>query len=191
MSNLSSSQGNADWNDDIAFHNQTGKWAVSTVVNYLVLAKMWINRLPPYWKDLVNCYNLRERGMGRGCGYVQEGQITSVMSISLWPLDCSPPGSSVHGILQAKILDWVAIPSFRGSSWPRDGTQVSCVSYSAGRFVFTTETLGKSWEEGRHIKRCKHVHTLYLETSLLERSWRKFTRVLKNEYTKLFIIVLL
>lgn len=46
MSNLSSSQGNADWNDDIAFHNQTGKWAVSTVVNYLVLAKMWITGFP-------------------------------------------------------------------------------------------------------------------------------------------------
>ena len=32
------------------------------------------------------------------------------------PMDCSPPGSSVHGILQARILEWVAIPSFRGSS---------------------------------------------------------------------------
>ena len=35
------------------------------------------------------------------------------------PLDCSPPGSSVHGILQARILEWVAMPSSRGSSWPR------------------------------------------------------------------------
>ena len=32
------------------------------------------------------------------------------------PMDCSPPGSSVHGILQARILEWVAMPSFRGSS---------------------------------------------------------------------------
>ena len=36
------------------------------------------------------------------------------------PLDCSPPGSSVHGILQARILEWVAMPSSRGPSWPRD-----------------------------------------------------------------------
>ena len=36
--------------------------------------------------------------------------------------DCSPPGSSVHGILQARILEWVAIPSSRGSSQPRDQT---------------------------------------------------------------------
>ena len=42
------------------------------------------------------------------------------------PMDCSPPGSSVCGILQARILEWVAIPSSRGSSWPRDQTQVSC-----------------------------------------------------------------
>ena len=48
-------------------------------------------------------------------------------------MNCSPPGFSVHGILQAKILDWVAIPFSRGYSWHRDQTLVSCI---AGR-VFT------------------------------------------------------
>ena len=50
---------------------------------------------------------------------------------TLWPYDpmeCNSPGSSVHGISQARILQWVTIPSFRGSSWPRGWTQVSCVS---------------------------------------------------------------
>ena len=42
--------------------------------------------------------------------------------------DCSTPGSSVHGIFQAKILEWVAISFFRGSSQPRDRTHNSCVS---------------------------------------------------------------
>ena len=55
------------------------------------------------------------------------------------PLDCSMPGSSVHRILQARILEGVAISSFRGYSQPRDRTQVSCI---AGRF-FTTEPPGK------------------------------------------------
>ena len=41
------------------------------------------------------------------------------------PMDCSPPGSSVHGVPQARILEWVAIPLSRGSSQPRDRTQVS------------------------------------------------------------------
>ena len=43
-------------------------------------------------------------------------------------LDCSPPGSSVHGILHARILQWVAISYSRGSSWSRDQTHISCVS---------------------------------------------------------------
>ena len=47
------------------------------------------------------------------------------------PMDCSPPGSSVHGILQTRILEWVTIPFSRGSSQPRDQTWVSC---TAGRF---------------------------------------------------------
>ena len=45
----------------------------------------------------------------------------------LQPMDCGPPGSSVHGILQARILEWVAIPFSRGSSQPRDRTQVPCI----------------------------------------------------------------
>ena len=47
------------------------------------------------------------------------------------PTLCSPPGSSVHGILQARILEWVAIPFSRRFSLPRDQTQFSCI---AGRF---------------------------------------------------------
>ena len=43
-------------------------------------------------------------------------------------MDCSPPGSSVHGILQVRILGWVAMPSSRGSSRPRDRTRVSCIA---------------------------------------------------------------
>ena len=44
------------------------------------------------------------------------------------PMDCSPPGSSVYGILQARILEWVAISFSRGSSWCRDQTQVFCIA---------------------------------------------------------------
>ena len=54
-----------------------------------------------------------------------------VVSNPLQPMDCSPPGSSVHGMIPARILQWVAIASIRGSSQPRDQTHVSsnsCVS---------------------------------------------------------------
>ena len=43
------------------------------------------------------------------------------------PMDCSPPGSSIHGIFQDKNLEWVAISFSRGSSWPRDQTHVSLI----------------------------------------------------------------
>ena len=50
--------------------------------------------------------------------------------------DCSPLGSSAHGILQAKILEWVAVPSSRGSSWRRDGTHVSYGSCIGRRILY-------------------------------------------------------
>ena len=56
------------------------------------------------------------------------------------PVDCSPPGSSVHGILQARILEWVAMISCRGSSRPRDGTRVFYVSCMVGLFFITSAT---------------------------------------------------
>ena len=56
-------------------------------------------------------------------------------------MDCSPPGSSVHWILQVRTLEWVAMPSSRGSSWPRNQTPISCVSSIEGGF-FTAEPPG-------------------------------------------------
>ena len=58
------------------------------------------------------------------------------------PTACSPPGSSVRGILQARVLEWVAMPSSRGSSRPRYQTQVSCVPCIGGG-LFTTSNTGK------------------------------------------------
>ena len=57
-------------------------------------------------------------------------------------MDCSMTGSSVQGISQARILEWVAISSSRGYAQPRDRTHVSCISY-IGRWVFTTMPSGK------------------------------------------------
>ena len=59
-----------------------------------------------------------------------------------YPVEYSPPGSFVHGIFQARILEWVAISFSRGSSQPRDQTQVSCIS---GRFFTTWATREASY----------------------------------------------
>ena len=76
------------------------------------------------------------------CMYVFVVVVQSLSHVQLFcdPTDCSKPGSSVHGILQARILDWVAISYSGGSSQPRGWT---CVSPAlAGRF-FSTEPSGK------------------------------------------------
>ena len=73
----------------------------------------------------------------------------SVVSDSLWPMDCSLPGSSVRGIFQASILEWVTISSPRGSSWPRKWTWVSCI---AGRFFTNWVTREATKENGSEIR---------------------------------------
>ena len=84
------------------------------------------------------------------------------------PMDCSSPsGTSVHGILQTKILEWVAIPFSRGSSWPRDWTGVPCVT---GRFFTiwaTREALGSPMytHTHSHIYVDKHIfkYSVFIE----------------------------
>ena len=57
-----------------------------------------------------------------------ESEVAQSCPALCYPVDCSPPGSSVLGILQARILEWVAISFSRGSSQPRDRTWVSCIA---------------------------------------------------------------
>ena len=68
------------------------------------------------------------------------------MSNSWGPMDCGPPASSVHGILQARTLEWAAISFSRRSSWPRNRTQVSSI---AGRFFINWAM----WEAQSAIKK--------------------------------------
>ena len=83
------------------------------------------------WSCLYTVFNMRAYS------------VTSVVSDSLWPyMECRPQGSSIHGIFQARILEWVAMSSSRGSSWPRDWTGVSCISCIAGGFF----THWATWE---------------------------------------------
>ena len=69
---------------------------------------------------------LNKCGVLRVCVFIVES-----CTVLFDPMDYSSPGSSVRGILQARIVEWVASPFSRGSSQPRDGTLVSCI---AGRF---------------------------------------------------------
>ena len=77
------------------------------------------------------------------------------------PMDCSPPGSFVRGISQARILVWVAISFSRGSSRLRDRTQVSSI---AGRF-FTTEPKGKPKKKINTCKNSKPLLGIYFKNN--------------------------
>ena len=57
-------------------------------------------------------------------------------------MDYSLPGSSIHRIFQARILEWVTLPSFRGSTWPKDRTHISYISCIGRRFLYHEHT----WE---------------------------------------------
>ena len=61
------------------------------------------------------------------------------------PMDCSLPGSSIHGIFQARILEWVAISFSRGSSWPRDQARVSLIVGRRFTVWATREASGEDW----------------------------------------------
>ena len=87
----------------------------------------------------------------------------SVVSNSCDPTDCSLLGFSVHGILQARILEWVAISFSRWSAWPRNRTQVFCT----GGILFTHWTT----EEAKYINQHSHVSITFIYKS---RFWAGF-----------------
>ena len=67
------------------------------------------------------------------------------------PMDCSPSGFSVHGLLQARILEWVVIPFSTGSSQPRDQTWVSCIA--RGSFtIWSTKEAPIKWDSNKDME---------------------------------------
>ena len=80
------------------------------------------------------------------------------------PVDCSPPGSSVYGILQARILEWIGMPSSRGSSQPRDQTHVSCISCIGRQILYHCSP----WED---TPLPPNIHSPMPATPALSKSW--------------------
>ena len=86
--------------------------------------------------------------------------LNKVTSDSFWgPTDCSFPGSSVHGIFQARIWEWVAISSFRGTSWTRDQTCISWISY-IGRWILHHYTTWEAHSMGIYTDKYLKITTL-------------------------------
>ena len=92
--------------------------------------------------------NAGDMGSIPGLGSEMKWSELSQSCLTLWdPMNCSPPGSSIHGILQARILEWVAISFSKGTSQPRDRTRVSHI---AGRCFYPMSHRGKiPWKRKR------------------------------------------
>ena len=80
-----------------------------------------------------------------------ESEVAQLYPTLCDPMDCGPPGSSVHGILQARILEWVAIPFSRESSRPRDWTQVSRIADRRFNLWATREALKITWNHSTDV----------------------------------------
>ena len=84
--------------------------------------------------------DIKKRLVGTAEKVESESEVTQLCQALCYPMDCSPLGSSIHGILQARVLEWGAIPFSRRSSPPRDWTRVSSI---AGRCLTVWEGCGK------------------------------------------------
>ena len=106
------------------------------------------------------CFFCTKISMGRVCVHAKLLQSCPILCDSV---DCSPPGSPVHGILQARVLEWVAVPSSRGSSQPRDGTQRSLTSPALTVRFFTTSPTRAAHGSGisRYIFKASKIRKLY------------------------------
>ena len=88
--------------------------------------------------------------------------LVTQLCLTFWdPMNCSQPGSSVHGILQGRILEWASMPSSWGSSWPKDQTRVSSI---AGGFF----TIWATREAHNYIS---GYYSLALEEKTCPRVW--------------------
>ena len=102
------------------------------------------------WGDLPNIWKPEEKSSILPMGYIHACMLGRVRLCD--PMDCSSPGSSAHGILQARILEWVAISFSRGSSQSRDQTHVFCGS-CIGRSIphHWAFLQNNTWTEVRNI----------------------------------------
>ena len=105
------------------------------------------------WPVSVACHLGSRTALGFLCGSGAIG-LCSVLQSCLTlcnTMDCSPPGSSVNGISQARRLEWVAMPFSTGTSWPRDQTHISFVSCTGSQLLCPWNFPGKNTGVGFHF----------------------------------------
>ena len=138
-------------------------FAVSNLDDHLHFSQVWIILWVKFFKRIFCGQNTHFTW----CGWDAEGSMLSRFS-RVWlfgdPVDCSPPGSSVHGILQVRILEWAVTSFSRGSSQPREGTQVSFPVLQMESF-YPLSQLGSHWRKPIINCQCLCILNFLIKTS--------------------------
>ena len=159
-------------------------------VGFFVFSFFFFFRKKGKWQQLCVCFS------NKGNIWIQmkenESEVAQLCLTFCDPIDCSLSGSSVHGIFQARILEWGAISFSRRSSWPRDWTQVSRI-VSRHFTVWATREVQKKWKSlpniymlwlfrglpSFHINNWNHGQTTlkmnlwYVSNSIISMIWSK------------------
>ena len=108
----------------------TRDWAPVPCIGRWILNHWTTREVPPGYWFLINClWLIKDLIAPHGIIVLVRAVLSHFSHVWLFatPWTVAPPGFSVPGILQARMLEWVAMPASRGSSWPRDQTRVSCL----------------------------------------------------------------
>ena len=142
------------------------RWAwMSQVTNLLSELSLWASVLSSLKWDITNLIVRVQRTKQVKHLYVCV-LVTQLCLTLCNPLDCSPPGFSVHAIFQARVLEWVAMPSSRGSSWPKDQTQAFCICRQILYHCATWEALWEAHNSAHSFKtslRSQAVRQLFVK----------------------------
>jgi len=115
------------------------------VKDYIIILKYWCfhNFFTSYTQ--LNLIHVRSYGICYKCVYMYVCSVSQVCPIFCDPMHTSPPYSSIHGILQARIPEWVAISFSKGSSQPRDWSCIYCISFVGRQILRLLHHLGSPY----------------------------------------------
>ena len=121
------------------------------------------------------------------CVYMFKMLLNQLCLTPCSPMDYSLPGSSVHGILQARILEWVAVPFSRGSFWPRDWTRGSCIAHSHFPFVCLVPESGSFvYQELALDRDSKNICTpIFIALFTIVKIWKQSKHPSTDEWIKI------
>ena len=157
--------------------SHVGLFATPWTVALQTRLSMWFSR-QEYWSGLPfpsPVHEMKsEREFSQSCPTLRD------------PMDCSPPGSSIHGIFQARVLEWIAISFSRGFSQPRNWTRVSRIAGRCFTIWATSNPTHRHIPWGNQSWK-RHMYSLFIAARYrIARTWKQPRCPLTDEWIKKF-----